>query len=87
MALDTIVYAVQRQAMEKERARLETRLQQARRMEAVGTITSGIAHNFNNILGGILGHSEVLEDRLGSDARLCPNLDAIRRGAERSAGP
>jgi signal transduction histidine kinase/FixJ family two-component response regulator len=83
-ALDTIVYAVQRQAMEKERARLETRLQQARRMEAVGTITSGIAHNFNNILGGILGHSEVLEDRLGSDARLCPNLDAIRRGAERA---
>ncbi|MGZ3326526.1 MAG: histidine kinase dimerization/phospho-acceptor domain-containing protein, partial [Xanthobacteraceae bacterium] len=84
MALDTIVYAVGRQAMEKERARLETRLQQARRMEAVGTITSGIAHNFNNILGGILGHSEVIEDRLGSDARLGRNIDAIRRGAERA---
>ncbi len=84
MALDTIVYALGRQAMDKERARLETRLQQARRMEAVGTITSGIAHNFNNILGGILGHSEVIEDRLGPDARLRPNLDAIRRGAERA---
>jgi signal transduction histidine kinase len=84
MALDTIVYAVGRQAMEKERARLETRLQQARRMEAVGTFTSGIAHNFNNILGGILGHSEVIEDRLGSDARLLRNLGAIRRGAERA---
>jgi signal transduction histidine kinase/FixJ family two-component response regulator len=84
MALDTIVYAVGRQAMEKERARLETRLRQARRMEAVGTITSGIAHNFNNILGGILGHSEVIEDRLGSDARLGRNIDAIRRGAERA---
>lgn len=84
MALDTIVYAVGRQAMETERARLETRLRQARRMEAVGTFTSGIAHNFNNILGGILGHSEVLEDRLGSDARLLRNLGAIRRGAERA---
>jgi signal transduction histidine kinase len=84
MALDTIVYAVGRQSMEQERARLETQLQQARRLEKVGTFTSGIAHNFNNILGGILGHSEVIEERLGSDARLLPNLSAIRRGAERA---
>src|SRR5712692_11350385 len=33
-------------------------LLQAHRMETVGTFTSGLAHNFNNILGGILGHSE-----------------------------
>ena len=84
MALDTIVYAVERHAMEKERARLETRLQQARRMETVGTFSSGIAHNFNNILGGILGHSEVIEEHLDSDSRLVRNLGAIRRGAERA---
>jgi signal transduction histidine kinase/CheY-like chemotaxis protein len=84
MALDTIVYAVGRDAMETERARLETRLQQARRMEKIGTLTSGIAHNFNNILGGILGHSEVMEEHLGRDARLGRNLSAIRRGAERA---
>jgi signal transduction histidine kinase len=84
MALDTIVYAVERHTMEKERARLVTRLQQAQRMETVGTLTSGIAHNFNNILGGILGHSEVIEDHLGPDARPLRNLDAIRRGAERA---
>jgi len=84
MALDTIVYAVGRHAMETERARLETRLQQARRMEKIGTLTSGIAHNFNNILGGILGHAEVIEEHLGPDARLGRNLGAIRRGAERA---
>jgi signal transduction histidine kinase len=84
MALDTIVYAVERHTMEKERARLVTRLQQAQRMETVGTLTSGIAHNFNNILGGILGHSEVIEEHLGPDARPLRNLDAIRRGAERA---
>ena len=84
MALDTIVYAVERHTMEKERARLETRLQQAQRMETIGTLTSGIAHNFNNILGGILGHSEVIEEHLGPDARPLRNLDAIRRGAERA---
>src|SRR5260221_624609 len=84
MALDTIVYAVERHTMEKERARVVTRLQQAQRMETVGTLTSGIAHNFNNILGGILGHSEVIEEHLGPDARPLRNLDAIRRGAERA---
>jgi signal transduction histidine kinase len=84
MALDTIVYAVGRHAMETERTRLEARLQQARRMEKIGTLTSGIAHNFNNILGGILGHSEVMEEHLGPDARLGRNLGAIRRGAERA---
>jgi signal transduction histidine kinase len=84
MALDTIVYAVERHTMEKERARLVARLHQAQRMETVGTLTSGIAHNFNNILGGILGHSEVIEEHLGPDARPLRNLDAIRRGAERA---
>ena len=70
--------------MEKERARLETRLQQARRLGTVGTFTSGIAHNFSNILGGILGHSEVIEGRVGSDAKLHRSLGAIRGGAERA---
>ena len=84
MALDTVGHAVGRQAFERERARLAGRLQQARRMEKIGTITSGIAHNFNNILGGILGHTEVIEDHLGSDARVARNLGAIRRAAERA---
>jgi len=84
MALDTILNAIERQSMEKEHARLESRLQHARRMETVGTFTSGVAHNFNNILGGILGHTEIMEEYLAPDARPQRNLDAIRRGAERA---
>ncbi len=84
MALDTIVYAVARLAIKKEQARLELRLQQARRMETIGTFTSGIAHNFNNILGGILGHTEMIEEQLSSDVGPRRNLDAIHRGAERA---
>jgi signal transduction histidine kinase len=84
MALDAIVQAVERQAMEQERARLEARLQQARRMERIGMFTSGIAHNFNNILGGILGHAEVMEERVGVNTPILRNLGAIRRGAERA---
>jgi len=84
MALDSIVQAVERSAMEVERARLEARLQHAQRMERIGVFTSGIAHNFNNILGGILGHSEVMAEHLGSDARLVRNLNGIQRSAERA---
>jgi signal transduction histidine kinase len=84
MALDTIVYAVERHSTENERARLEKRLQQAHRMETIGTFTSGVAHNFNNILGGILGHTEMAEEHLPSDAQPRRNLDAIRQGAERA---
>jgi signal transduction histidine kinase len=83
MALDTIVYALERHCMENERSRLERRLQQARRMETVGTFSSGIAHNFNNILAGILGHTEIVEEHLVPEARR-GNLTAIRRGAERA---
>jgi hypothetical protein len=84
MALDTIVFALERPSMEKERTRLETRLQQARRLETVGTFSSGIAHNFNNILAGILGHTEMLEEQLALEARTRRNMTAIRRGAERA---
>jgi signal transduction histidine kinase len=84
MALDTIIFALERHAMENERSRMETRLQLARRMETVGTFSSGIAHNFNNILGGILGHTEMAEEHLAANARSRRNLDAIRRGAERA---
>jgi signal transduction histidine kinase/FixJ family two-component response regulator len=84
MALDTVVYAVERHSMEKERARLETRLQQARRMETVGALASGISHNFNNILGGILGHAEMAEERLIADSLPAHNIVAIRRGAEQA---
>src|SRR5262249_52172654 len=51
MAVETIVGALCRQAFEQERTRLALRLEQARRMETVGTLASGIAHNFNNVIG------------------------------------
>lgn len=73
-----------RQSMEKERARLELQLQQAQRLETLGTFTSGVAHNFNNILGGILGHSEEIKERLRPDGHVLQNLAAIRRGAKRA---
>jgi signal transduction histidine kinase/CheY-like chemotaxis protein len=84
MARDAIANAVGRQALERERARLESRLQQTRRMETIGALASGIAHNFNNILGAILGYAEMEETRTRSEGRDAPNLGAIRQAGERA---
>jgi hypothetical protein len=84
MALDAITNAVARERLLQERARLEANLQQARRMETVGASASGIAHNFNNIVGAILGHAEIAEAQLASDSPSARNLEEIRRAGERA---
>jgi signal transduction histidine kinase len=84
MALDAIANAVARAKLEQERARLERSLQRARRMETVGALASGVAHNFNNIIGAILGHAEIAEAELASDSPSARNLEEIRRAGERA---
>ncbi|WP_051553990.1 Cache 3/Cache 2 fusion domain-containing protein [Desulfobulbus elongatus] len=53
---------------EEERVRLEAMLNQAQKMEAIGTLAGGIAHDFNNILQPMLGYSELLRLRLPPDS-------------------
>jgi signal transduction histidine kinase/CheY-like chemotaxis protein len=84
MALDILANAVEREGLERERGRLETQLQHAHRMETVGALTSGIAHNFNNIVGAILGYAEMAEAQLTSKTLLSRNLGEIRRAGERA---
>jgi signal transduction histidine kinase/ActR/RegA family two-component response regulator len=84
MALDAIANALGRAHLEEERARLERSLQQARRMETVGALASGVAHNFNNIVGAILGHAEIAGAQLASESPSVRNLEEIRRAGERA---
>jgi signal transduction histidine kinase len=84
MVLDAVANVVTRDHLLQERARLETNLQHARRMETVGALASGIAHNFNNIVGAILGHIEMAEVQLAPGSQPARNLGEIRRAGERA---
>lgn len=54
--------------------KMENRLQQTQKMEAIGTLAGGIAHDFNNILTPIIGYAEILQDDMPSDS---PHLEYI----------
>src|SRR6185369_432836 len=68
-----------------ERVALESQLRQAQKMEAVGQLTGGVAHDFNNILTVIIGMTELLSDELVGNAQLMPIVDAIDEAASRGA--
>src|SRR5438270_399305 len=68
-----------------ERKRLEEQLRQAQKMEAVGRLAGGVAHDFNNVLTAIFGYADLLNEELpdGHQARL--DLDEIRKAAQRAS--
>lgn len=69
-----------------DRKRLEFQLQHAQKMEAIGTIASGVAHNFRNTLAGILVNNQVLQIKYHADAEAMKITEristAVKRGAE-----
>ena len=75
----------ERKQAEVEKAKLETQLQQSQKMESVGRLAGGVAHDFNNMLGVILGHTELALMKMVPGQPLYNNLTEIRKAAERSA--
>ncbi len=68
----------------EERERLTALLQQSQKMEAVGRLAAGVAHDFNNILGGIVGFAELARIDEGVPPSVVANLDGIISAAQRA---
>jgi len=68
-----------------ERRKLEEQLMRAQRMEAIGTLSGGVAHDFNNILTVILGHAEVLMQALRSSPAEYEHLKSIDEASRRAS--
>ena len=76
-ALELQANIEQTKASEAERMRLMTQLQQAQKMEAIGTLAGGIAHDFNNILSAVLGFTELSLSRSPEDETLRQYLEQV----------
>lgn len=74
----------ERKQIEDRQGEVQSQLQQAQKMEALGMLTGGIAHDFNNILAAILGYSNLARDRFaGENAKLRDYLTEIALAGER----
>lgn len=80
---DGTSYAVARDVTENKRIREQ--LQQAQKMEAIGTLAGGIAHDFNNILSAILGYAELAKEEASPGSALEKDLEQILTSASRAA--
>jgi signal transduction histidine kinase/ActR/RegA family two-component response regulator len=67
-----------------EREKLEDRLRQSQKMEAIGTLAGGIAHDFNNVLTPVMGHAEMLMMGLPADSHIQYNLQQIYQACDRA---
>lgn len=68
----------------QERA-LQVQVQQSHKMDTIGQLAGGVAHDFNNMLGGIIGATELLERLLPDDPKTNKFLSIIMESAERAA--
>jgi PAS domain S-box-containing protein len=75
----------ERKRAEGERVQLEAQLRQAQKMESVGLLAGGVAHDFNNKLAIILGYTEMILGKVAPTEPFVADLQEIQKAAEHSA--
>jgi PAS domain S-box-containing protein len=75
----------QRKRGEAENKMLQRQLLHSQKMEAIGRLSAGVAHDFNNCLLAIFGYSDLLLDRYRDDSFLCRNLSGIKEAGQKAA--
>lgn len=81
----TLIDITDRKAAEAEKEKLQVQLQQARKMEAVGTLAGGIAHDFNNLLQAISGYCQLMLMDKNKNEPDHSMLEAIQKSGDRAA--
>lgn len=74
----------ERKRAEEEREKLEVKLHQSQKMEAIGTLAGGIAHDFNNILSAIMGYSELARMDIPETHAVQRHLDQVLKAGRRA---
>ena len=75
----------EREKIEEEKNRLQVRIQHAQKLESIGILAGGVAHDFNNILMGILGNASLSLDLLSPKSIIRKNIECIETSAFRAA--
>lgn len=75
----------QRRTAEREIFSLQAQLLQSQKVEAIGRLAGGVAHDFNNVLTAVLGYSQMLLEQIDEDKPMYADLKEIQRAAERAA--